>query len=147
MSNNDTPSTIAADFFRVGDRVRVVPDVGDALYEKPLPEGVISAKLQGKNKQGFLVTLDRPVWMLLLGFWIRRPRRILVVPIGPPDGVPGRPGFRQTAIFSLLRNMGNVRNGVYTDSDRTDLGYADLFLVRSESAESGDLKPRVTSSR
>src|SRR6266571_3294061 len=140
MSNNDTPSTIAADFFRVGDRVRVVPDVGDALYEKPLPEGVISAKLQGQNKQGFLVTLDRPVWMLLL--WPRRPRRILVVPIGPPDGVPGKPGFRQTATFSLLRNTRNVRGGTYTDSDRKKLGYSDLFLVRSESAESGDFQPR-----
>ena len=122
-----------ADSFQIGDRIRVVPDVGDALYEKPFPEGVISAKLRGPKKQGLLVTLDRPVWMLLL--WLRRPRRILVVPIGPPDGVPGKPGFRQTATFSLLRNTRNVRGGGYTESDRKKLGYADVFLIDSPSAE------------
>jgi len=122
------------ELFEVGDKVRVIPDVGDALYEKPLPDGTISAKLGGQLREGFLVELDRPFWILVYDLIPKRVRRILAVPIAPPNGNMHTPGSNQLVTFSPLRKLRNVRKGLLTKSDLISLGYASLVLIRPNSA-------------
>lgn len=130
MSDDLTGQEIRRAFFEVGDRVHVIPDVGDAFYEKPLPEGTVSALVKGQKDEGTIVVLDRAIWILAYGFVPWRTRRILVVPFGPPDGEQRKAGFRQTATFALVRRLKNIKQGFYEESDRIGLGYADVFLIR-----------------
>jgi len=119
-------------FFELGDKVQVIPDVGDALYEKPLPEGVISMKVVGPKHEGFLIVLGRPVWILVFGFLPKRIRHFVIIPFGPLVGDPRKPGFRRTRTFAIFRSFRRLRNGRYRETDLQGLGYAELILSQPE---------------
>ena len=119
-------------FFELGDKVQVIPDVGDALYEKPLPEGVISMKVVGPKHEGFLIVLERPVWILLLGFLPKRIRHLVTIPFGPPVGDPRKPGFRRTSTFAIFRSFRHLKDGRFRETDLQGLGYAQLILSQPE---------------
>jgi len=120
-------------FFEAGDKVRVVPDVGDALYERPLPVGVILSKVIGPKHEGHLILLERPVWILVFGLWPKRIRHLVTIPLGPPVGEARKPGFRQTSTFAVFRSFRGLRNGRYKEGDLQGLGYAELVLIQPRS--------------